>query len=298
MKQTAENTVAALQHAPRNAAVVYRFISQVKAYLALSDAMPRPSPFPAAAEQQFSELRDGLQRVQQHFEAMLDAQNQAAQAQDADPNGLKRYAEANGKTVPPGKLPRVVFLGDAVTEGWRLNEYFTGRDFINRGIGGQTTTQMLGRFLEDVAGLHPKAVLIQGGANDLARGVAPGAIEDDFTMMGDLAKAHGIKPLFASLPPAGGERKDSAPMVQQINRWLQDYCRKENFVYVDYYAVLAASNGQMQADLADDGVQPNSKGYRVMSPIALEAIGRVIAGLDRPADEQAKRRFRLPVVQK
>jgi lysophospholipase L1-like esterase len=304
LKQNAQATLTAMLKTPRNPALTYLFINQVKAYLALSDSIPRPDTFPAAADQQYAELRDGLQRMQQQFEASLQAQNVSAQVRNADPSNLKRYAEANGKLLPPGKLPRVVFLGDSITDSWRLNEYFTGRDFINRGIGGQTTIQMLGRFMDDVVALHPAAVLILAGTNDIGQGAPPGAIENNLAMLGDLAKTHAIKPLFASILPVGDYHKDTdaryemtkthpPAAIQEINRWLQAYCRSQGFVYVDYYAAMIDTSFQMQADLSDDGLHPNAKGYRVMSPIALEAVGRVLSGANLSDETAPKRRFRM-----
>jgi acyl-CoA thioesterase-1 len=307
VKQNAEMTLTSMQRTPLNPALIYQFINQVKAYLALSDSIPRPFPFPQTADQQFSELREGLQRIQQHFEAILQVQNQGIQARDSDPENLKRYAEANTKVMPPGKLPRIVFLGDSITDGWRLNEYFTGRDFINRGISGQTTIQMLGRFMEDVVSLHPKEVLILAGTNDIARGIPTQSIEDNLSMMGELAKAHNIKVLFASILPVSDYHKDADPRyemtktrppatIEQINRWLQEYCTKQGFVYVDYYSAMVDDKNQMKADLADDGLHPNSKGYRVMSPIALEAIGRALSPpAPEPPEERAPGRRLRPM---
>ena len=306
LKQNAEGTLKSLQRTPRNPAITYQLINQVKAYLALSDSIPRPNPFPEAADQQFSELRLALQRFQQDFEAALRAQDESNQAREADQANLKRYADADTKVLPPGNLPRVVFFGDSITDFWRLNEYFTGRDFINRGISGQTTLQMLGRFPQDVASLHPKAVLILAGTNDIARGIAPGAIEDNLAMMGELAKVHGIKAMFASILPVSDYHKDVDPryemtktrspaVILQVNKWMKDFCGRQGFIYVDYYTAMADTNGQMPRDLADDGLHPNAKGYRIMSPVALAAIDRELAAIppESEAKQPAKRRFRM-----
>jgi acyl-CoA thioesterase-1 len=302
VKQSAEMTFGAIQRTPRNAALTYQFINQIKAYLALSDSIPRPSPFPAAADRQYAELREDLQRMQLNFEAILQQQNQVEQKRDTDPDSLKRYAEADSKMPPPTKLPRVVFLGDSITDAWRLNEYFTGRDFINRGIGDQTTLQMLARFRQDVVSLNPKAVVVLGGTNDIGDGISINQIEENLTTIGDLAKAHGIKPVFASILPVNDYHKDADPRyemtvnrppsaIQSINSWMKGYCQSQGFVYMDYYSAMVDSAGRLQADLSDDGLHPNAKGYRVMSPVALEAIGRV---LGEPEDTQpGKRRFRI-----
>ena len=303
LRQNAEATATAITQTPRNPALTFQFLNQIKAYLALADSFPRPSPFPAAADQQFAELREDLQRMQLHFEATLETQTQTEQKRDSDPNNLKRYADADSKMLPPTKLPRIVFLGDSITDAWRLNEYFTGRDFVNRGIGGQTTLQMLARFRQDVAALNPKVVVVLGGTNDIAAGVSINQITENLATIGDLAKAHGIKPLFASILPVSDYHKDADPhyemtpnrppaTIQTINTWIRSYCQSQGYVYVDYYSAMVDSAGRMQTDLSDDGLQPNAKGYRVMSPVALEAIGRVLSGQpDGP--EQSKRRFRL-----
>jgi acyl-CoA thioesterase-1 len=302
VKQNAEATLMAITRTPQNPALTYQFINQIKAYLALADSFPRPTLFPAAADQQYAELREGLQRIQQHFETMLETRNQVEQKRDTDPNNLKRYADADSK-LPPATKPRVVFLGDSITDDWRLNEYFTGRDFVNRGIGAQTTLQMLARFRQDVVSLSPKAVVILAGTNDIAAGVPANQIEDNLAMMSDLARAHGIKPVIASILPVSDYHKDADPnsemtvnrppaLIQSINSWIRSYCESQGFVYMDYYAAMIDSSGHMQVDLSDDGLHPNPKGYRVMSPVALDAITRVLAGQDVPA-QPVKRRFRL-----
>jgi lysophospholipase L1-like esterase len=296
LRKQAQNTIASMKDAPRNGAFPYRLVNQVQAYLALADAYLTPG-LPAIAGQQFAELRDDLSRFRQRFETDLAAQAENAIAQAADPNNLHRYADANTKLPPLGTLSRVVFLGDSITDGWRLNEYFSGRDFINRGISGQTTLQMLGRFLQDVAGPHPKAVVVLGGTNDLARGMSPLAVEDTLNMIGDLAKAHGIKAVFASILPVSSEvaKVRPATSIRQINQWLQEYCKREGFVYLDYFTALASPSGELPADLSDDGLHPNAKGYRVMTPVALDAINHALETTPAPAI-QTRKKFGLPAI--
>lgn len=306
VKQSAGQTFSAMQRTPQSPALTWQFMNQIKAYLALSDSFPRPYPFPKTADQQFAELREDLQRLQQHFEASLQVQNVSIQNRDADPNELRRYIEDDSRMLPPGAMPRVVFLGDSITDLWRLNEYFTGRDFVNRGIAGQTTLQMLARFRQDVAALHPKAVVILAGTNDIASGLGLNQIQDNLSMLGDLAKFYGIKPVFASVLPVSDYHKDADPRyemtrtrplrtIQTLNRWIQEHCRAEGFPYVDYYSAVVDSNGQLKTDLSDDGLNPNAKGYRVMSPIVLEAIGRVtVPQPEETGNTPGKRRFRIP----
>jgi lysophospholipase L1-like esterase len=218
---------------------------------------------------------------------------------DPDRDNLRRYAEANQTLPAPAKdKPRVVFYGDSITDGWRLNEYFPDRDFVNRGISGQITGQMLGRFQNDVVALNPAAVLILAGTNDIARGVPPSAIQANFTMMADLADAHKVKPIFASILPVSDYHKGVNPsyertpmrppaVIQAMNAWLKDFCVRRNYVYLDYFTGLADQGGQLKADYADDGLHPNPAGYRVMAPLALAAIEKAV----HPQPEKKKRRL-------
>jgi lysophospholipase L1-like esterase len=163
---------------------------------------------------------------------------------------------------------------------------------------------MIARFRQDVANVSPKAVVILGGTNDIAAGVSLNQIEDNLAMIGDLAKAHGIKPVFASILPVSDYHRDADPAfavtanrppstIQAVNQWLKSYCQNQSFVYLDYYAAMVDPAGQLQADLSDDGLHPNSKGYRVMSPIAIEAIGRALGTSAGAEDHSAvKRRAR------
>ncbi len=301
IKQRADAALAAMKREPANPVLVLDFMSQIKAYLALADSIPRPEGFPATADRQYSELREGLDRMQRQFTAILKTQIAEAQKREADPNQLNRYAEANAKLLPSGKTPVVVFLGDSIFDSWRLNEYFTGRDFLNRAIAGQTSSQMLARFIPDVVALNPKVVVILAGTNDIASGVAVNQIEDNLTAMGDLAKARGIKVIFASLLPVSDYHKNTDPRyemtksrppatIQAINRWLQMFCSSQGFTYMDYYSALVDPASQMKTDLSDDGLNPNSKGYRVMSPVTLMAIDGLLNRAQPPAPAAPKKR--------
>lgn len=305
IRQNADTSVKAISQNPRSAGLTWQFINQVRAYLALSDSIPRPYPFPPTAEKQSAELREDLDRLQQHFTALLAAGASADQRRNADPNGLARYGDADSKLLAPeSKTPRVVFLGDSITELWRLNEYFTGHDFVNRGIAGQTTSQMLARFRQDVIGVNPKVVVILGGTNDIAAGIAPRQIEDNLAMMGDLAKAHGIRAIFASILPVSDYHKDADPRfemtktrppetIQAVNKWIQTLCLTGGYTWLDYSAAMVDTTGHLRTDLSDDGLNPNGKGYRVMSPIALETIDRVASRQAPENEESAKRKFKI-----
>lgn len=275
----------------------YVLLNNLRAYLALADAVPKPYPFPDTARQQFGELRDDATRLDSHFRALLDSKD--AQLRSSDRDNLQRYAEANRKLPPPNpKNPRVVFLGDSITDAWRLNEYFPDRDFVNRGISGQITSQMLGRLKQDVLDLHPEAVVFLGGTNDLAREIPLTAIENNYLMIADLLSAAKIKVIFASVTPVSDYHKDENPgyemtkdrppmFINALNEWLDKLCQSRGYTFLNYYSALVDSGGRMQAEVSDDGLHPNSKGYRLMAPLALQAIQKAIAP-PRPAVAPAK----------
>ena len=178
----------------------YAFLRSAHGFLALFQAMPRPFPYPAEAGRQHTELTDSVQRLDIHFQALLDQRETLLRPPDRD--NLRRYSEANQKLPPPAAAkPRIVFYGDSITDGWRINEYFPGQDYVNRGIGGQVTGEMLGRLKADVLDLRPAAMLLLAGTNDIARGTALATIQNNFTMIADLCVQHKIKPIFASILP-------------------------------------------------------------------------------------------------
>jgi lysophospholipase L1-like esterase len=281
--EDARQTLANLETAPQNAGYTFTLLNGMRAYLAISDTVPKPFPFPEEGRRQFAELRDAVDRIDSHFRSLLDSKE--AQLRTPDRDNLKRYAEANERLGPPSpQKPRVVFLGDSITDGWRLNEYYGNeRDFVNRGIGGQITGEMVGRMKADAIDLKPRLLLVLAGINDLGRGVAVTTIENNLSMIADLAEAHHIEPMFASVLPVSDYHKDVNPQyartarlapskILELNGWLKRFCAERHFPYVDYYSALVDKAGFMQADLADDGLHPNGKGYRLMAPIALAAI--------------------------
>jgi lysophospholipase L1-like esterase len=270
----------------QNSGQIYVLMANVRAYLALSDALPKEYPFADAAVKQTAELRDGMNRLGADFQALLDRKDE--QGRNPDRDDLKRYAEENVRLgAPSGQAQRVVFLGDSITDGWRLTEYFSGRDFVNRGISGQITGEMLGRMVADVINLKPAAMLVLAGTNDIARGVPVATIENNIVMIAELAAYHQIRPLFASILPVSDYHKNVNPQfamtlrrppatILTLNNWLKQFCAQRGYTYVDYYSSMVDSAGFLQADLADDGLHPNGKGYRVMAPIALNAIDRTL----------------------
>jgi lysophospholipase L1-like esterase len=276
----------------------YALMQNLRAYLELADVVPKPFPFPDAARLQLAELRDNAGRLDTHFRALLESKE--TQLRQPDRDNLTRYKEANGKLgqADPSRQ-RVVFFGDSITDIWRLNEYFPERDFINRGIGGQITSQLLGRMKADVLDLKPQAVLILVGTNDLALGVPLLTIEDGYTMLAELASAHGIKVIFGSVLPVSDYHKDvnrafemtkvrPPVFIRALNDWLRTYCAQRGHTYVNYFDALADSHGELTADMSDDGLHPNTKGYRVMAPLALEGIAKALAPPAKPAVVEPK----------
>jgi len=275
----------------------YNVLTNARAYLALADAIPKPYPFPQEAQRQFRELRESVERAEAHFIALLALKERQLGSPDRDQ--LERYREDNLKVGPPRQgQPRVVFFGDSITDGWPLNEYFPERDFVNRGISGQITSQMLARMQADVIDLKPAAMVILAGTNDIARGVPVEVIQNNLEMIADLAELHKIKPVLASILPIHDYNKDkdpgflrsvSRPMttIRRLNEWLQELCKKRGFLYLDYFSAIVDNAGMLKAELAEDGLHPNAAGYRVMAPLVLEAIGKVTA----PVEEKKRRRF-------
>ena len=203
---------------------------------------------------------------------------------------LARYAADNKKLAPPAKTEqRVVFMGDSITDSWDNPVYggfFPGKPYINRGISGQTTPQMLIRFRPDVIALKPKVVVILAGTNDLAGNTGPTtleAIQDNLQSMADLATANGIRVVLASvLPVSDYEMRDGQPLTQTVrrpppqilalNHWMQEFAKSRGYVYLDYFSAMVDDKGFLRNELSDDGLHPNAEGYRVMAPLAAAAI--------------------------
>ncbi len=221
-------------------------------------------------------------------ESLRPEQVRALQARLADWPQLERYRADNAVLPSPVEGERrVVFYGDSITDGWGRvpgTTFFPGQPYVNRGISGQTTAQMLVRFRQDVIDLEPDAVVILAGTNDIAgnTGVATQAmIEDNLRSMTELAQAHGIRVVLASVLPVSdypwrpGLRP--AAKVQRLNEWIADYAQRSGAVYLDYWSALANAQGGLDADLAPDGVHPSPAGYAVMAPLARQAIDRALA---------------------
>ena len=217
------------------------------------------------------------------------AQSAANDCKTDWPN-LARYNEDNKKVAPPTKHEqRVVFMGDSITDSWDNPVYggfFPGKPYINRGISGQTTPQMLIRFRPDVVAHSPKVVVILAGTNDLAGNTGPttlGAIEDNLKSMAELASANGIRVVLASvLPVSDYEMRDNKPLTQTVRRspaqilalntWLQEFAKLRGHVYLDYFSAMVDDKGFLKDELSDDGLHPNAQGYAVMAPLTEAAI--------------------------
>ncbi|HSC46128.1 MAG TPA: SGNH/GDSL hydrolase family protein [Candidatus Acidoferrum sp.] len=202
---------------------------------------------------------------------------------------LARYRAANAelKAAPAGN--RVVFFGDSITDTWQLEKYFPGKPYVNRGISGQTTPQMLVRFRQDVIDLKPKVVVILAGTNDIAGNTGPMRNDDiqaDLASLAELAKAHGIPVVLSSILPVHNYTPKSLdffaqrPMARilEMNQWLQKYCAEHGITYLDYFAAVVDEKGLLKKELADDGLHPNDAGFKIMAPLAESAIAKATAG--------------------
>jgi peptidyl-dipeptidase Dcp len=193
---------------------------------------------------------------------------------------LARYRTAD-EAMPAMVDGRVVFFGDSITDAWTANggKFFPGKPYINRGISGQTTPQMLVRFRQDVVDLHPDSVVILAGTNDIAGNTGPSSlvmIEDNLRSMAEIAKANGIRVILASVLPAADypwrRGLEPAPKIRDLNAWIKSYCAQTGLTYLDYYTAMAAPNGGMKPGISLDGVHPNAAGYAIMEPLAEQAI--------------------------
>ena len=176
---------------------------------------------------------------------------------------------------------RVVFLGDSITDGWRLAQSFPNKPYVNRGISGQTTQQMLVRMFPDVINLKPAAMLLLAGTNDVARNTGPATlaqIADNVQAITELAQGHGIKVILCSVLPVSDytQRKQIGKRppadILKLNAWLKDYAARVKAVYADYYSAVVDDKGFLRDGISGDGLHPNPKGYEIMAPVAEAAI--------------------------
>ena len=205
------------------------------------------------------------------------AENRKQQAVEDWPN-LGRFRAENAKLPPPAANEnRIVFMGDSITDFWgrTVGKFFPGKPYINRGISGQTTPQMLIRFRYDVLDLKPRAVVILAGTNDLAGNTGPEPIEEiegNLASMAELAESHDIRVILASLTPVCDlgkqmqtERRPPAKIVA-LNQWIRDFCARNGSLYLDYYSAMINDKAMLKSELTADGLHPNEAGYNVMAP--------------------------------
>jgi lysophospholipase L1-like esterase len=248
----------------------------------LSAAAQAASPASPASTQSSQPAAQSPNSDQAKLQSDLDQARQRLQ----DWPQLSRYHAENATVLPPkANENRVVFLGDSITDSWGRGEaqFFPGKPYINRGISGQTTPQMLIRMRPDVIALKPKAMVLLAGTNDLAGNTGPMTlemIEDNIMSISDLAKANGIRVVLASVLPVCDyikpqtERRPPDKIVA-LNAWLRNYAARQNFVYLNYYDAMVDAKGMLKQELTFDCLHPNDAGYSVMQPLAEKAIAQV-----------------------
>lgn len=196
------------------------------------------------------------------------------------------FKDENAKLAPPVKgEKRVVFMGNSITEGWIKNrpDFFSGKSYINRGISGQTTPQMLVRFRPDVINLNPALVVILAGTNDIAGNTGPSTLEmimDNLISMAELAKANNIKVVLSSVLPVYDypwkPGLQPAEKIASLNTMIKNYAGKNGIVYLDYYSSMVDERKGLKKELSGDGVHPNEAGYKIMEPLAEAAIQKAL----------------------
>ena len=213
-------------------------------------------------------------------------QRAADSAFRSDYANFARYRDANAQLTAPARgEKRVVFMGNSITEGWvkYFPTMFAGKAYIGRGIGGQTTPQMLVRFHADVVALKPAAVVILGGTNDIAGNTGPsslGMIEENLMAMTEIAQANGIRVVLSSVLPVFDypwkRGLTPAPKIVALNAWMKAYAARVGAVYLDYHTAMRDDRDGLRAGLGDDGVHPNEDGYRIMAKLADSAIATAL----------------------
>ena len=196
--------------------------------------------------------------------------------------GFNRYQADNERIIASGDYPEVVFMGNSITDNWAYfhPDFFNSHNFCGRGIGGQTSAQMLVRFTADVIALHPKAVVIMAGTNDVAHNdywVTPEKVVENIVAMCNIAKANGIVPIISSIPPCSEfpwrkEINNPGQTIVNINEALKAYAKANDIVYIDYHSAFADEQLGFPKALSDDGCHPNPDTYFTMEELAIEAI--------------------------
>ncbi len=232
-------------------------------------------------------VRDPAEAARQQLEEWRRSMSEQWMNDFAD---LDRYRAANASLKAPySGEARVVFMGDSITDAWKLEEYFPAKHYINRGISGQTTPQMLIRFRPDVIALQPNVVVILAGTNDIAGNTGPMLLEDienNYASMAELARAHAIRVVFSSVLPVNNYSPEGELLFAQrpprkileLNRWLKNYCADKACVYLDYFNAMVDDKGLLKKELAQDGLHPDPEGYKIMALLAQAAIEKALAG--------------------
>ena len=212
------------------------------------------------------------------------AQSLADQLQDW--NQLGRYYADNVRLKGmPAEAGRVVFYGDSITDGWKLPVSFGAKPYVNRGIGGQTTAQMLVRMFPDVIALKPAAFILLAGTNDIARNNGQQTLEmitNNIEAMSELARVHNIKVILSTVLPISdytprpqSQRRPPADILA-LNAWLKDYAARTGATIADYYSATVDDKGFLKEGFSNDGLHPNAKGYELMAPVAQAAIDKTL----------------------
>jgi len=199
---------------------------------------------------------------------------------------LGRYAASDAEL---SKLPagsnQVVFMGDSITDRWNMSLWFPNKPYVNRGISGQTTPQMLVRFRPDLINLQPNVTIILAGTNDIANATgyeAPEIIQGNLASMAELARAHGIKVIMATLLPVCGSVVAARPpeKILELNAWIKSYCDRTGVIYLDYFSSMVGPDDLLIQDLTADCLHPNDYGYNVMKHLAQDAIDKALASTE------------------
>lgn len=255
------------------------FVLSLVATAAVMIASPQQAPAPAPS---CPELATAMTSLMRNDARLRDWPN------------LTRYREANrALAAPPEKEQRVVFMGDSITDVWpqpRFGDFFVGKPYVGRGISGQTTPQMLLRFRPDVIGLKPRVVVILAGTNDIAGNTGDTTdqeIQGNIASMAELARAHDIRVVLASITPVSAYHtaagrvpqtsSRSMTRIRAINTWMQQYASAQGHVFLDYFAAMVDPTGVLREELSADDLHPNAKGYAVMTPLAEAAIRTALA---------------------
>ena len=256
-------------------------VGVVAAWLVMSGKLSAQTSVPPPPAAQVTTPMVATPSLSQEQVQKMELDDARMKAQLEDWAQLGRYHAAD-LALPATEPGRVVFYGDSITDAWVYNggKFFPGRPYVNRGISGQTTPQMLVRFRQDVVDLHPEAVVILAGTNDIAGNTGPSTqemIEDNFKGMVEIAKANGIRVILASVLPVAKYPwrpavADVAQKIEALNVWIKGYCAQEKLTYLDYWTAMAGPDGGMKPGISIDGVHPNGAGYAIMEPLAEAAI--------------------------